>query len=173
MHTLDPETPFGTTEFLKAFHYCQSGMGMRIQMGRLRFLHRDKKWYKSIQIAHAFADRYVDKALAYRENFLARQKNNNTEKDDDSEGRYILLHEMAKESDDRVELRSQIIQVFLAGHDSSAITITNIMFHLCRNPEKWAKLRKEVSTVSGKGELTFETLKEMHYLQFIIKESKH
>lgn len=59
---------------------------------------------------------------------------------------HILLHEMAKQTGDRDELRNQIIQVSPAGHGSSAITIRNAMFHTCRYSGKLAKLRKEVSS---------------------------
>ncbi|KAM7195362.1 hypothetical protein V8F33_006703 [Rhypophila sp. PSN 637] len=35
-------------------------------MGKLAFLYRDKKYYRAIKIAHAFADHYVEKAVEYR-----------------------------------------------------------------------------------------------------------
>ncbi|MGI4815896.1 MAG: cytochrome P450, partial [Janthinobacterium lividum] len=130
MGTLSPETPFATTQFLTAFHYAQRGMGIRIQMGRFRELHRDQKWRDAIKTAHAFADKYVDKALEFRKSYLQQQSSKHSVETEnklnsDTTKRYILLHELAKETDDRIELRSQIIQVFLAGHDSTAITISN------------------------------------------------
>ena len=175
MNTLSPETPFASTEFLQAFHYAQRGMGLRIRMGKLLFLHRDKKWRESIKIAHAFADKYVEKALAYRKAYLMRleksQKESSSTDVDVAKQRYILLQEIAKETDDPIELRNQIMHVFLAGHDSTATTIGNAIFHLSRHQEKWDKLREDVLS-RGEAKPTFETLKDMHYLQHIIRESR-
>lgn len=175
MNTLSPETSFQTQQFLDAFHYAQRGMGARIELGRFRFLHHDPKWREAIKITHAFADKYVAKALTYRQEYIARKERNGTEGalivDEDTNKRYVLLQEIAKETDDRVELRSQIIHVFLAGHDSTAITIGNAIFHFSRYQEKWKKLRAEVLAI-GDAPLTFERLKELQYLQHVVKESK-
>ncbi|THV45304.1 hypothetical protein BGAL_0505g00020 [Botrytis galanthina] len=179
MNTLSPETTFQTEECLAAFDYAIRGMGIRFQLGSLRFLYWDKKWYKSIKITHSFADRYVDKAMEFRRSYLDARKERKKEKvkDSDSEGgddngnhRHVLLHEMAKQTGSRDDLRNQILHVFLAGHESSAITIGNAIFHLCRNPEMWKKLRSEILS-EGDKPFTFESLKNLHYLQYIIKET--
>lgn len=172
MNTLSPEASFATREFLQAFHYAQRGMGMRIRLGRFRAFHRDRKWQESIKIAHAFAEKYVERALEYRKAYLKGLEDGTdpNPEDADRQKRYVLLQELAKETDDRVELRSQIIHVFLAGHDSTAITISNAIFHLSRHQEKWRKLRKEILAASD-APPTFESLKNMHYLQYIIRES--
>ena len=175
MNALSPETPYTSVRFLEAFHYAQRGMGVRIMMGRFRFLHRDRKWRESIQIAHSFADKYVDQALEYRKVYLEQKRRAGSNEGDvvagDPQERYVLLKEMAKETDNRVELRNQILHVFLAGHDSTAITIGNAIFQLSRDQDRWEKLRGEALSI-GDTPLTFEILKDMHYLQYIIKESK-
>ena len=173
-NTLSPETPFATEQFLEAFHYAQRGMSLRIRLDRFRFLHRDRKWQESIDIAHAFADKYVDKALEYWRAYLARLEKEGSkalEAEEQPQRRYILLQEIAKETDDRVALRNQIMHVFLAGHESTSIAVGNAIFHLCRHPEKWKKLREETAAV-GNRPLTFEILKDMHYLQYIVKEGR-
>ncbi|KAI9642234.1 hypothetical protein NHQ30_009036 [Ciborinia camelliae] len=177
MNTLSHETPFKTEEFLEAFHYATKGMGFRLALGKLRSLYYDRKWYRSIKIAHSFADQYVEKAMDFRRSYLAARAGkekvdgSDAEEDDDNvKSRYILLHEMAKQTDSRDDLRNQILHIFLAGHDSSAITIGNAIFHLCRNPEIWKKLRSEILS-EGDKPLTFESLKNLHYLQYIIKET--
>ena len=140
-------------------------------MRKLRFLHRDRKWNASVKTVHAFVDGYVEKAF----NALASQKDEiaDKKKGEDVPGeRYILLYDMAKKMSDRVELRHQILHVFMAGHDASGIAVANTIFHLCRNPAIFKKLRKEVLTAS-KEPLNFEELKNVHYLQWVIKESTY
>ncbi|KAF7876931.1 uncharacterized protein EAF02_008151 [Botrytis sinoallii] len=83
--------------------------------------------YDSIKVAHAFADIYVDKAIRYRTDGLSKEEP--TEKDR-SGYKYVRLHDMAMQTDNRSELRSQILHVFLAGHESSAITIGNALLQL-------------------------------------------
>ncbi|KAK3322707.1 cytochrome P450 [Apodospora peruviana] len=175
MNILNEKEPERSQEFLDAFHYAQKGTGRRLQLGKLAFLYRDKKYYESIKVAHAFADYYVDKAIEYRKRRLAAaEKGDSGLSDDDTPGRrVVLLHDMAMETDNRVDLRNQIMHVFLAGHESSAITIGNALFQLCRNPEKWQKLRKEVLTLGSPDSttLTVEKVKGCKYLTNIIRET--
>ncbi|KAJ9079996.1 hypothetical protein DSO57_1029739 [Entomophthora muscae] len=62
---------------------------------------------------------------------------------------------------------------FLAGHDTTANTLTTIFYYLSKHPDIQEKARKEVNAVL-KGEKripTAEELKELHYIDCIIKES--
>ncbi|TGO42060.1 hypothetical protein BHYA_0013g00640 [Botrytis hyacinthi] len=80
---------------------------------------------------------------------------------------------MAMQTNNRNELRSQIPHVFLAGHESSAITIGNSLFQLSRNPSVWEKLRQEVLEAHGTSisSFTHDNLRKLKYLQNIIKET--
>jgi hypothetical protein len=111
MNILDAEEPQRSQDFLDAFHYAQQGTGRRFQLGKLAFLHRDKKYYESIKVAHAFADSYVDKAIEYRRNHLEKGSKSIERPIGEDNGRQktILLHDMALETDDRIDLRNQIM----------------------------------------------------------------
>ncbi|KAK3369963.1 putative cytochrome P450 alkane hydroxylase [Podospora didyma] len=174
MNILNQKEPQRSQDFLDAFHYAQQGTGKRLQLGKLAFLYCDKKYYESIKVAHAFADYYVDKAIEYRRSHLAdKGVNLETFSDEDaSKHKVVLLHDMAMETDNREDLRNQILHVFLAGHESSAITIGNAIFQLCRNPDKWERLRTEVLALgNGTEHLTAEKLKGVKYLSSVIKET--
>ncbi|KAF7895670.1 uncharacterized protein EAF01_009632 [Botrytis porri] len=67
-------------------------------------------------------------------------------------------------------IRGMIIRPQLGSHESSAITIGNAIFNLCRNPEMWKKFRSEILS-EGDKPFTFEPLKNLHYLQYVIKET--
>ncbi|CAG8981405.1 hypothetical protein HYALB_00009617 [Hymenoscyphus albidus] len=155
MGVLDEETPTASQEFLDAFHYAQQGTGRRLQLGKLAFLYRDRKWRESVKVAHAFADCYVDKAIEYRRSRLAAKDAKVGDMDevgDDEPGkRYVLLHEMAMQTDKRENLRNQIMHVFLAGHESSVISIGNAMFQLSRHPLRWERLTAGRSVGGGRG----------------------
>ncbi|TGO38021.1 hypothetical protein BHYA_0084g00130 [Botrytis hyacinthi] len=121
----------------------------------------------------------LSSALELRREYLASERSRSNpdpssssdEEDEENHG-YILLHEMAKETDDRRELRNQTLQVFLAGHEATAIGVGNAIFWLRRNQKVWGKLRREVLEHKEKDEeLTFESLKGMRYLQWVVNET--
>jgi Cytochrome P450 len=103
----------------------------------------------------------VDEALVLR----------NSPKDAESgqHSQYIFLNELAKETDDREELRDQILNVLLAGRDTTASLLSNMFWELARHPEIYDKLREEISVLKGR-EPTYEELKDMRYLRFCLNE---
>lgn len=116
--------------------------------------------------------------MKFRRNYLAardeHKKADDSDAEDDDENddhRYALLHEMAKQTGSRDDRRDQILHIFLAGHESSAIMIGNAVFHSCRNPEMWKKLQPKILS-EGDRPFTFESLKNLNHLQYIIKKSK-
>jgi cytochrome P450 len=75
------------------------------------------------------------------------------------------------------ELVENLIVFFIAGHDTTANTLSYAMYHLARNPEVQEKLRNEIYTTlnisKDHDELVIpsvEQFKEMEYLNCVIKE---
>ena len=116
---------------------------------------------------HSFIDKYVERAV----NDRSHEQEKTSKSVDQQQKHYILLNEMAKVTKDEADLRYQILNVFLAGHESTAIALSNIFFHLARSPAAWQKIRSEVIAI-GTAPLTFELLKGMQYLRYVISESK-
>jgi len=114
---------------------------------------------------HTYVEKQIDKALE-RE----KQRKILGQAEDESRERYILLQEMVKQTQDKLDLRSQIISVFMPSRDTTAFLVSNAFHALARNRNIWEKLRKEVIAV-GNQPLTFELLKSIKYLQWIINET--
>jgi hypothetical protein len=170
MGDLDESTPQQAQECLDSFHYAIKGVGTRMQLRKLRLLHRDTRWNECIATMYAFVDCYVDQDLGH----LASQQSSALSEKKEEDGkreRYILLYKMAKHIEDKVELRHQILHVYLAGHDSTSITAANALFHLCRHPHIFQKLRTGVLAATGR--FTFENLKSLRYLQYVVKGSTY
>lgn len=146
--------------FMDAFEHSQRGTGMRMMLGRLRFLHRDKSWYSACETVTGFCDRRVEEALER----LKSGKERRTERD-----RLRLVDEAAKLTTDRYTLRSLILSVFSPAHDGAAVALSNVFFHLARYPRIWEKLRKE--TVSDSTQpITYESLNSYGYLKNVFRE---
>ncbi len=153
--------------FIKSFDYVMEGLGNRVRLGKLKFLYRDPVWFESIRIVHAFVEKHIDKALEAEHNRKVSGQSNEIEN-----RRYILLNEMVKQTQDKLDLRSQILAVFMPSRDTTAFLVSNVFHVLARRPESWAKLRKEVLSFASQP-LAFEVLKSMKYLQWIINESTY
>lgn len=153
--------------FIKSFDYVMEGLGNRVRLGRLKFLYRDPKWFESIRIVHKFVEKHIDKSLEAER--IRKQKSSSGET---KIHRYILLDEMVKQTQDKLDLRSQILAVFMPSRDTTAFLVSNVIHALARDPGSWTKLRKEVASVGSRA-LTFELLKSMKYLQWVINESTY
>ena len=129
-------------------------------LGPLKFLHRDSKWHESNKIVQVFIDRYVNKAFLKREKSLSPGQNR----------RPNLLDTMAEQSNDRIQLRNEALQAFIAAHETTACLISNLFFLLARHPHVWKKLLEEVLSL-GNVSLDFDLVMKLPYLRNIINES--
>lgn len=86
-----------------------------------------------------------------------------------SGSRYVFLHELVKQTSDKAQIRSELLNILLAGRDTTASLLSNVWFELSKRPDLWAKLRAEVDQLGGE-KPTFAQIKEMKYLRFLMNE---
>lgn len=141
--------------FWHSYSYAQRGVGRRLQLPRWNVFTRDTKFWDSCASARKLVERSVEKAFSYPEK--------------ESE-RAVLAYGLAKITQDRDEVRNQLLNVFLPAHDAIAVALTNVFFNLARHPEVWSRLREEILNL-GHEQLTLERLKGLTFLQCVIKET--
>lgn len=134
------------------------GIGRRTRLGRFRWFVRDKAFSIACGRIQKYADKYLQAAL----------KNKDLSEKD---SRYVFLNEMAENISDHEFIRNNVLAVYVAGHESTAILLSNLMFLTSRHPEVWEKLRKEALAVQHQP-VTFELLKSLRYLHQVINESE-
>ncbi|CAD6591041.1 MAG: hypothetical protein ASARMPRED_005156, partial [Alectoria sarmentosa] len=133
---------------------------------RSNFLYRAPKHFKDdIKIVNDYVGKYVQRGFQYRKDLLR-----DPEKTTSENGRYVFMHELVKTIDDPVRVRDEILNVLLAGRDTTATLLGNMWFTLARRPDVWAKLRQEVSETLHGQRPTFEQLKNMKYLKAVMNE---
>lgn len=121
-------------------------------------------FYDSIKTINDFVSTFIDRALALSPEELEKKTNHD-------EG-YTFLHAIAGYTRDRDMLRDQLVSILLAGRDTTACTLTWVIYHLSMDPAILAKLRQEIiDTVGLERQPTYEHLKNMKYLQHIINET--
>jgi cytochrome P450 len=84
--------------------------------------------------------------------------------------RYVLLDEMAKEIRDPIQLRYNVLFVFVPGRVGAGRAASNMIFQLARNPDIWMQLR-QTALDSGDAPLTFENLKSLPEVRYIFHET--
>lgn len=149
------------------------GLGERLLLGKFSFIKgRDQEYQDATSAVHAYIDGHIKKVLS-KQTDQKTEKTSTTNESDPKEERYILLNEMAKKMQDPVELRYSLLNVFFPAHDSVAVTVNNILFHLAREPEIQANLRADILAATKSQPLSFELLKSMKYLRYIFNESTY
>ncbi|KAF6814025.1 N-alkane-inducible cytochrome P450 [Colletotrichum sojae] len=153
--------------FHHALDYAQQGTILRLRLGNLMFAHRDAKFRESCRIVHAYADKFVKQALEFRQ----REKLYPTEKKDEyTRQKYVFLNELAKDTENPIMLRDQIVNMLLAARDTTAGLLAFTFFMLARKPEVWKKLRADVLEHYTEP-LTYEAVQEMTYLRYVLQET--
>jgi cytochrome P450 len=69
------------------------------------------------------------------------------------------------------QLRDEVMTLFLAGHETTAIALSWTCFLLAENPQIEAKLVEELRTVLGDREPTTDDIPLLRYTEMILKES--
>lgn len=100
------------SEFASAFNTAQDFVAKRMRLQDLYWLVGGKRFTEACNMVHRFADQIIEKNLL------------NGKKDEHSNDRYIFLDTLSKQCSDRKELRSQIINILVAGRDTTACLIS-------------------------------------------------
>lgn len=149
--------------FADAFNYSQLAVGNRFRLGLLSNFIPDRKFTRDVKYVHEFVDSYVKKALEYR-------RTHDLEKADlKVDERYVFLYELAKQTDDPIQIRAELLNILLAGRDTTASLLSNVWHTLARRPDIWARLRVEIDEIGG-GRPSFARLKDMRYLRYVLNE---
>lgn len=72
---------------------------------------------------------------------------------------------------DATQLRDEVMTMFAAGHETTAVALTNTAWLLDQNPESAAKLDDELSRVLGDRDPTLDDLPKLEYCGAVIRES--
>jgi cytochrome P450 len=93
-----------------------------------------------------------------------------------TEGNDLLVRLMMARDEDGeplspIQLRDEVITMFLAGHETTALTVSYTWLLLMKNPDIKKRLFEEVDSVLGSRLATDDDVKELPYLTAIIKES--
>ncbi|KAL8706503.1 MAG: hypothetical protein Q9201_000435 [Fulgogasparrea decipioides] len=152
-------------ELAAAARDAQLGAERRFRLGIFAHIVPQPAFYRSVRKLHAYMDAHVDKAVQQR-----RSQNTSGKTDEHDKDRYIFSKELAKLTDDRIQLRDQLAGIFFAGRDTTAALLSNFFFVLSREPQAWKRLQREIDSLDGR-KPTLDELKGLKYLSFCLNET--
>uniref|UniRef100_A0A093VGW9 Cytochrome P450 n=1 Tax=Talaromyces marneffei PM1 TaxID=1077442 RepID=A0A093VGW9_TALMA len=152
--------------FGKMFDLAQNRLNLRARLGKLVMVYRDKEFDRACQIVHEFVDEIIYRAL---ERFEPRD----AEKPIDGSGekkRYVFLNELLKSTRDPKRLRDELLNILMAGRDTTASLLSHTFHLLARRPDIWQKLQAEIAELNGT-KPDYDTLRNLKYVKYVLNES--
>jgi len=83
----------------------------------------------------------------------------------------ILLRARERGDQTADQLRDEMMTMLLAGHDTTALTLTYTWFLLSDHPEAERRVHEEVDEVVGDGRPDMAAVREFEYLEWVINEA--
>ncbi|KAL2062313.1 hypothetical protein VTL71DRAFT_6579 [Oculimacula yallundae] len=151
-------------EFQDAFTYMTARIGIETRVGKLATMIPNKKMKDSIKVVHEYFGEYIQKAVEMRKAGFAN------EKVEEGRTRYIFLEELAKQDISEKKIQDELLNILLAGRDTTASLLSYTFYILARRKDVFEKLKAEVDALKGERP-DFEQLKSMKYLQYTLNET--
>jgi cytochrome P450 len=154
------------TRFAEYFDEATQALGVRVRLFDRYWLYQPLSFHRACRQVHAYADCQVDNALSLQKSRANKQASQNE--------KFVFLHELVRETQDRIELRSQLLNVLLAGRDTIAGMLSWTFYLLARYPDKYAELRtavlRDFGSYNEPRDFSFTSLKACQYLQWVLME---
>lgn len=151
--------------FADALQYALKAIPVRDMLGPLNAVYRDRKADECNRICRDFVQQYVEEAV-YAAGPKKEEKESRTT---ETKRRYILSHELASRTSDKQRMVDELINVLLAGRDTTGSLLGSLFFMLAKNPVIWAKLCAEVDVLQNRPP-TYEELRGLRYVQCCVNE---
>jgi cytochrome P450 len=149
-------------KFAECFSYATEVIGNKSLLGKLAAILPNKRFDDSIKFVHEYIQYYVSRTL--------EQQRTNPEKSDEGSSKYVFLEQLAKTTSSPKKIQDELINILLAGRDTTASLLSHLWCILARQPEVFEKLRAEVLHLEDR-EPSFEQIKDMKYLQYCLNET--
>ncbi|KAF2656367.1 cytochrome P450 [Lophiostoma macrostomum CBS 122681] len=145
--------------FAESFNIAQDGLAKRFRLAPWQFLYNPRKFQRACANVHHFVERYIDSVY------------DELEDSDANADSLYFFSKVAGGSASKGDLRDQLLNVLLAGRDTTACCLSWTFRLLVRHPWELERLRNEIHTVVGLAAPTRDMIKRMPFLACIIKES--
>ncbi|KAF9070001.1 cytochrome P450 [Rhodocollybia butyracea] len=157
-------------EFTKAFLEAQGIISIRERFPSIWPLLeiRKDKTKAPMKVINAFIEPIVAEAVA---KMKGQEKKNDSAVEDIGEEDTLLDH-LVKQTDDPVVIKDATLNILIAGRDTTAATLTFVVYCLSMYPEIMQRLRQEILEKVGPSKRpTYDDIRDMKYLRAVINET--
>jgi len=120
------------TAFAKAFEHAQHQLARRGRLGDFYWLIDGKEFRRSCKAVHSFVDNIVAEAL---------EETDSKASGEGSLERYVFLRALISKTRDPIVLRDQLVNVLLAGRDTTACLLSWTLYVQQYRPSQWTMRR--------------------------------
>ncbi|KAJ3994481.1 cytochrome P450 [Lentinula boryana] len=157
-----------SARFSRSFNEAQTATSVRIRFGDmwpLREMVKDIPKEK-MKVVHAFLDPVIQQGI--QRSKLAQEKAADTVEEESE----TVLDHLIKHTKDPIILRDEIMNLAVAGRDTTASLLTFTVYMLSQHPDILRKLRSEILSVVGPNrQPTYDDFRDMKYLRAILNET--
>ncbi|EIW84585.1 cytochrome P450 [Coniophora puteana RWD-64-598 SS2] len=171
---IPPEAPSGrgrtAEDFARAFSEAQFVIAQRPRKGWVWPLFEvfGDKSEPAMRVVNAYIEPILQEAIERQKALSAVEKKADTEVADDD----TVLDHLVRQTTDLVVLKDEILNIMIAGRDTTAATMTFVMYFLAMHPDVLSRLREEVLTKIGPSNRpTYDGIRDMKYLRAVINET--
>ncbi|THU77359.1 cytochrome P450 [Dendrothele bispora CBS 962.96] len=163
--------------FASAFLKAQQVIAEREDFGRMAwpfFEVFEDRTEEPMRVLNGIIGRYVEETLRKKGKSQKGELGEEEKGDEGGDDGKSLLDELVKMTDDPKVIKDEVLNILIAGRDTTAETLTFIVYLLSTHPKIFAKLREEILSTLGKDTrrgFTFEEMKECRYLRAMINET--
>ncbi|KAI6140941.1 cytochrome P450 [Pisolithus thermaeus] len=161
--------------FTRAFLEAQSQTMWRSSLGpiwRLAEFWSDRV-QKDMEVCHRFIDPILRDALEMKKSIKESDQSTGQAYTEGKEFlKDTLLAHLVECTEDPATIRDEIVNILLAARDTTASTLTFLVYMLSQHPDVLKRLRTEVlSTVGSFRAPTYDNVREMKYMRAVINET--
>lgn len=136
-----------------------------VRAGPYAYIVPKGSYRRGIKVVNSFVDHFVSQVLAMPPAELASEAKN-------SQQQQTFLHAIANFTRDPSAIRDQLVNILLAGRDTTAGTLSFLFHELSRHPRIVGKLRREILERIGPDRCpTYEDIKAFRYLTHVLNET--
>ncbi|KAK0715423.1 cytochrome P450 [Lasiosphaeris hirsuta] len=159
-------------EFAESFNLAQEGLAKRFRIAPFHFMYSPSAFRKACRNVHHFVERYIREQGFMKKTIGGDNKANENESAAQQDSASWFIRQVAQESATETDLRDQLLNVLLAGRDTTACCLSWTFRLLVRHPAVMERLRHEVKTVMGDlTSPTREQIRAISFLSSVVKES--
>ncbi|KZV77483.1 cytochrome P450 [Peniophora sp. CONT] len=158
--------------FTRAFTQVQSEAAMRVRYGPFWpfFELSGDRTRKHMEVIDAFVEPIISNALDQAKAEKSQGADAAVDEGDSNAG--TLLGHLVRMTDDRKLIKDEILNIAIAGRDTTACLLTFATYMLSQNPHVMDRLYDEIQSLLPDGQRpTFDDIKNMRYMRAVLNET--